>query len=165
MKIPSKVDLVAWGLIAAGVLALGLVVKGWRDDSLELPRVRDQAKQLKDNYAALEKRQAENATKTEKHGHEFDQAQDALNAGRGHAPDVRVCLDHSVPASRVASRGSAKPGDEASADPGVVPQAAQRDPEERAGPNIGPELYALIDKADDVALVAQSCQGWIRDNP
>lgn len=170
MTIPSKLDLVLWGLLAAGAIGLLMVVASWRDDSVnKLPAAQREIDRLEFDYDALSKRVAANDAKTENHGNEFEQAESRLDDARADTParDVRLCVDSVPSATRPSAREASRGDHAASADAGQLPEAPRRDIEERAaaGPDIGPELYALIDEADHTALVATSCQAWERDNP
>lgn len=48
MKLPSTIDLILWGAVAVGAIALLLVVKHWHDDSVyKLPAAKAEVKQIK----------------------------------------------------------------------------------------------------------------------
>jgi len=162
VRLPSKLDMILWGLAAACALGLLLVVKSWHDRAVyDLPKAQAQVEQLRADYSTLSTAAAANATKTERHGNEFETAERALEAERAATPvrNVRLCVSPDLPATPPARNA---PRADHAARPEELPEAPRRDAQ--AGPDIGPELYDIVDDADHCALTLERAQEWIRDN-
>lgn len=170
MKLPGTVDLVLWGLMAAGAVILLGTVKGWHDKAKhDLPAALAQVEILREDYDALSKRQAENATKTKDAGNEFDKAERARAAAAADTPvrTVFVCRGSQLQAPARAAVGDATESDDGAGAP-ELPGGARQDPQEGGGTNgydAGPELYALMDRANRVVNKLTTCQKWADDNP
>jgi len=140
-----EMRLLGYGLAAASVLWLLLVVKGWHDDAQKLPQVTQDF--------AVYRTAIEAGVKVRKEvsdGYEGELS--ALRASRdaaGPARVVRLCQPPTdVPA---APRGS---GVDSGASPGAGPLP------QVAGPDIGPKLYASADEADEVSAKLRACQSY-----
>jgi hypothetical protein len=119
------------------IVYLGLVVRGWRQDSLALDGVRQE-------MAALIASQA--ASQAASKGLQ-DEIQN-LRAARKPAPSVRLCRT----AKPVPKAGAGRDG--AATGAGELPQ--------EAGSDIGPDLYGLADEADELAARLRACQALLR---
>lgn len=121
MKIPSTIDLILWGAVAAGAIALLLVVKHWHDDSVyKLPAAKAEAARVQKEIG-LEREQ--NAL-TEVSTSGFVKQVVAISDPERKLSD-RVCRSTNVPTVS----GSADPGRDpvAGGEPGVPGRGAERD--------------------------------------
>ncbi len=133
------------------VLWLGIVVNGWRKDSLA----------LEDAQAERDQAIADLLLRTE----QFRDVQEASNvyqreladlriaAVRERIPVVRLC--RAVPKAAAVAPAERGP-DEASPGAGPLPQAGE------ANRDIGPELFDLLDEADEVAAQLRALQNYIK---
>lgn len=154
----------AAGLLAVVVLALAVwavsVVGRWRADAQELVavradlataegRLRDYEKRVQEYQHAQDSYESELATL-----HARNQA--LVDAGRAVVP-VRLCsyTAPAVPGGPDFARGAA----DAAARTGVVPGTAGTGAV--PGPDIGPDLRALADDADDIVARARLCQSIV----
>lgn len=133
-------------VVVLGLLAwLGFIVNGWRQDAALVPVLEDRIVQA--NAQIASERQAVATVQLASKGFQDELA--TLRSARAAAParSVRLCV---VPAT-AASAGprTGEPGSD-----GATTGAGQLPPV--AGPDIGADLYAIADRADD--LVAQ-CRG------
>ena len=152
---------VPWRLVGfciAGLLAawLWIVVSHWHEDSLTLPKVRAQAaRDVADARAAVETMKVQyKAAQAASAGYQRD-LQDIRNRPVPTGP-VRLC----VPARpRVSAAGSPASGlGPATALAGVVPGPTGSDFEE--GPDIRPDLNALILRCEDVSSQVRGLQAF-----
>lgn len=127
---------------------LGLVVKGWHDDSEKLDEVEQE-------YAVY-RTGIETAAKVRKEVSDGFQSEIAtLRANQRPAPTVRLCQSPgSVPASGPAggNNGSSPSGWQ-------LPKADERDHQE--GPDIGTDLFGLADRADELSAQLRACQSFV----
>ena len=124
--------------ILAGFLAFfAYKVHSWRSDALQLGAVRQEMESLKAAQEASHKASMELQ----------DELQD-LRTSRKPAPVVRMCK----PAKQVPSAGAGRDGSTPGA--GELPQ--------EAGPDIGTDLYALADDADELAARLRACQALLK---
>lgn len=137
--------LIAGGLVLAALVALGLIVNDWREKAALVPVLEQRIDQA-NAQIELERKQRDDAQAASK-GYQDELA--TLRTARAVAPAraVRLCGPASVPASPTVPAGQPGP-DGAAAGAGELPQVAGRD--------IGPGLFELADRADDI--VAQ-CRG------
>jgi hypothetical protein len=94
VKIPSKIDLVIYGLLAIGVVTLFLVVKKWHDDSVyELPKAIVKAERIQSEWDKAKESDALTEVRTD----EFTRAVVAISNPERKLSD-RVCKRTSLPA-------------------------------------------------------------------
>lgn len=137
-------------LIGAALLtALLIVVNNWREDSKKLDSVQQEYK--------LYRERVETAAETKKEV--LDGFQNELASIRGAiskqpAPVVRMCYPASVPDNRptVGDHG-------ATTATGIVSE--RDDMHLEAGPDLGPSLYGISDRADILSAQLRACQGYI----
>jgi len=144
------------GLVAAGLLAIGLIVKGWKDDAEKVPLLKDQ---LERSAWALERRiQSEKDVQAASEGYQ-NELKD-LKAARASIPTrvVRLCVLSDGPGPGAAD--AAEPGpDGAATGTGVVSEGAGSN--HQPGPDIGGRLYELADRADELAAQVRGLQDYI----
>lgn len=163
LLIPPWAKLAGAGVVLACLLWVFLVLKGWHDDSQALPGVkrdRDAAIAATAQVRADLLAEAERLAGVNKG---LSDENETLRGVRAATPvrSVRLC----------ASQGTAREGDLAApggsdagpAGAGELPQAPGRDPE--PGPEIGPDLYALMDEADEIVRRARGGQAYISGLP
>lgn len=142
-----ELRLIAYGLLAAGLVGGWFYVGHLQDEARE-------AKALRSQYAALiaitRERERNNAENQRGYLAELER----LRAGRaGGARVVRVCNDA---AAGAASGRPAGESDGAAAAAGGVPPQAR--------PDLGPSLYAEADRADELSAQLRALQDWVRRN-
>jgi hypothetical protein len=130
-----KLGLAAVVLIALGWIAF--IVNGWRLDSRRVEQVETELSDLK---AAQESSQ--------KASQGLQDELTKLRNSRKPSPVVRVCRDADKLPKAGAGRDGSTPG------AGELPQAA--------GPDIGTDLYALADEADELAARLRACQALLK---
>lgn len=144
--------LAAYGLITAA-LALAatfvwITVAGWRADSLALPGVQ---MRLAATLAAQETANRFRAARSQEIA--ADEKRLADTAARLPPQPVRLCRN---PAPAAPAAGAGSQGAGAAAAGGVVPGAVGEDPLQ--GPDVGPDVRALLMEAERVAAVARAAQ-------
>lgn len=151
-----------WPHIVGGVLIalLLVVVKGWHDKALRLPAVekqRDTAIAAKAKYETDLTRELAR-TRTISQGLQ-DELQTIRGAARAQpAPVVRLC-NRTVRRDLLADRAAGPGADEAAAAGGQLPET------DGPGRDIGPELYAIADDADEIVASCRALQGYVRTLP
>lgn len=158
---PSKMALIVYGVAALCVIGFGIAVKKWRDDSKEFALAKvEWSKTLESKNREL----ADMAASVEKANAASNDYQDELarlEDERANTPvqSVRLCRSPTgyVPAPSPAAASSGP--DEGWHD--GIPHSARPDIE--VGPDIGPALYALADKADQCAAQRDALIGWIKN--
>lgn len=163
--------MIPWGLILrllAGAVVAGciawiiLVLKSWHDDSAALPGVRQELSQSIQRNEQLRKDNAAEVNRAWTIADKYRVELAELKRVRAALPArvVRLCIESAagVPAG---SGGAAAPGgdDGSTAGAGLLPQTP------RAGPDIGPDLYALIDQADEFVPAFRALQDYVRTLP
>ena len=144
------IKLAGIGLVAAGLLWLGLIVKGWKEDAALVPVLNERIAQVNatiDEERRL-KREADEASKG------YQNELEALKTVRANTPTrvVRLCVLSGPPGE--AGGAAAEPGpDGAASGTGVL--------SERAGSDIGGRLYGLADRADELAAQVRGLQDYI----
>ena len=158
-----------WGLVKAywmqilgAVLLVGLllVVKHWHDRAALVPGLQQQVKNERDARVKYETDMTRELARTRAVSKgvqdELKTLQDAATAA-GAVPVVR-CVRYNRPTAAVPSGGAAGPvGDAAATGAGELPK--------EAGPDIGPDLYALADRADALVAACRGAQAYIRGLP
>jgi hypothetical protein len=142
--------------IALGLLVwLGLIVKGWKDDATRLPLVEQERDQVIADLAhyKTDLRSAQEAS----NGYQTELA--TLRTVAARAPDspVRLCPRARVPERReIPAAGTGSPA--AAASTGDVPPQPEL-PRER---DIGPGLFDLADRADELSAQVRGLQEYAR---
>lgn len=144
--------LVPWIVGGLALLGVAWVVNGWRMDSNRLPLVE---KNLEDQKATFNKFR-EGVAQVHAASQGFQDELARLRNSRAIQPTAPVRLCRTAPAAGVPLPTTQPGPDGAAATGGVVPEAAGGDP--GAGPDIGPELRALADRADEVSAQARGLQ-------
>lgn len=152
---PSKLTLILYGGVLLCVIAIGIVVNGWRNDSHALDGAIKEFKSViesKDNLIATER---DNRRKADERATNYAKRLNAvlLDARNDPLPPVRV---RSCPPS--AGVPGASPG------PAVVAGTPPADDtQENAGDrDIGPELDAFATDAELNLVQCQELQEWVR---
>jgi hypothetical protein len=153
MKLPSTIDLVLYGLLALSVAGAVAVVAKWKHDAglLKVERAAHVA-ELKRLNGELET-ERHNAQLARDSSNAYQQALEDLRGARAATPARTVRLCHTTNELPGSVSGSAAAGEEA------VPQAPG--PGVEIGRDIGPELYALADEADECAVQRDALIDWI----
>lgn len=143
--------LIVGGLVLAALVALGLIVNDWREKAAMVPVLEQRIDQA-NAQIELERKQRDDAQAASK-GYQDELA--TLRAARAAAPAraVRLC---NVPARTAAAEVSApEPGsDGGTTAPGGDAPAA--------GPDIGPGLYAIADRCDDLSAQVRGLHDFVR---
>lgn len=143
------------GIAAAIVGALtwlGMIVNGWHEDARKVPLLQDQ---LERAAWALDRRiESERVVQAASKGYQDELSN--LRSARDAAPvrSVRLCVVPEGPAGTGQPSGGEPGPDGATPGSGGVPP--------QAGPDIGPELYALIDRADELSAQVRGLQEYAR---
>lgn len=152
--------LIGGAVIAAGLTWAVLTVVGWRDDSAALESTR---KDLADERISHQRELAllrESYDTQIRNAHNASRAyQDELASLRASRParPVRLCTDSGAAPSATAGDHSPTTGpDGTSPAPGMVPAEAGR------GRDIGPDLFAVADRADELAAQLRGLQAWAK---
>lgn len=181
MKIPTKADLILWGVLAACIVGLGIVVNHWRLDSGRLKVERTERKVEQEAFAArvsdLEERVAieiENTRKANEVSNHYQARNTELEAARADTParTVRLCHGAASAAVPATASGATAGGHHAARSEGLPDSPGQHprngrggvgdyDPWSEDGPDIGPVLYALADEADRCASQRDALMEWI----
>lgn len=163
MKIPSKFDLVLWGLVGLGavtlITTLFVKVKGWHDDSkYELPAALAQADQLNKTLTSEREARAKEKANADDKSNKYQGDLAGIDAAADLGP-VRLCNE---PPRVPTTASSAKPaGGSDAATAGRVEVEDAPDPE--AGRDIGPELSDFVEDCEANAAQLQRLQEWVRD--
>lgn len=153
-----------WPLLWRAALGLALVWVGWHYGAAhERGAIEDErVAQLKATVVAVEAARAEEAAARERSTEVETRYEDAkleLDRVRADIPArvVRLCV----------AAGSQRHLPGVPAAPGVDHGASadQPDVSGTAGPDIGPELYALADQCDDAARRLSAAQEWLHSVP
>lgn len=148
-----SLKMILWGAIGVALLTLGLIVNDWREKAALVPVLEQRVEQA--NLQIEQERKQREAANAASKGYQDELA--SLRSVRAAAPAraVRLCT---LPArTAAAASGTAEPGpDGGAAAPGLLPPGAGPDPE--PGPDIGPDLYALADRADELSAQARGLQ-------
>lgn len=144
LALPSWVRWVGFGIVGLCLLWLGLVLKGWHDDSQALPGVKAERDAARAETAQVRADLTAEAFRLAKVNEGLSDENEILRRQRESVPvrSVRLC-----PAARPAEQANpAAPsgGDAAATGSGVL------SPEAGPGPDIGPALFALADEADEL---------------
>lgn len=146
--------LAAYGIAGAVLAILATVawvtVTGWRRDALALPGVE---MRLAATIAAEETARAFRAARSREVA--ADESALAAAAARLPARPVRLCIN---PAPAGASAGTGSEGARTAAAAGLVPATVGGDPLQ--GPDVGPDVRALMLEAERVAAVARAAQAY-----
>lgn len=152
---------VPWRLFAVAGLVLVIAGAGWRisqwaDAYDELPEVRaalELEQSCGEGSSCLERQrsvQLEQAIKVQEVMQGYEDELLALRTRPVGVRTVRVCPD--AGASDLSGRPAAGPAHGASAAAGMGDEGAR--------PDIGPELYAIAARCDEVTAQARGLQGW-----
>ena len=144
------------GLAAAAMLGLGLIVKNWHDEAARVPVLEAEIAQAKVTVETERRLKTEADAASRGYQDELEK----LRAARAAAPvrTVRLCINPAVPAhgegaaAQPGSDGAAAPGGEFSE--GTGSNTGQ-------GPDIGPDLAALADRADQLSAQVRGLQDYI----
>lgn len=140
------------GLIAGALvlLALVLIINGWRKDAAQVPLLEERIEQV-NQQIAQERKQVKDAQAASRG---FQDELRTLREARAAAParTVRLCtLSAAAPGPAVPV---AQPGpDGATASAGGNAQGA--------GPDIGARLYAIADRCDDLSAQVRGLQDFV----
>lgn len=171
----AALKLLPWKLIgevAAGVVGvlcvvwLVLVFKGWHDDSQELPQVKADRDAAYQETIQVRADLGTEIVRLAKVNGEMLREKQELEAARAATPvrPVRLCRATPEAAPAVAADPAASGrSDGADTPAGALPPEGGRDPE--AGPDIGPDLYALWDEADEIVRRFRGAQAYIAGLP
>lgn len=143
--------LIGAGLVLGAIVWLGLIVNGWRNDAAQVPVLEDR---IRTATAQIEQeRQAVKDAQKASEGYQNELA--TLRSARSAAPAraVRLCNVPASPAAGEVPGPESGPDGSASGSGGVPP---------RAGPDIGPRLYASADRADDLSAQVRGLQEYAR---
>ena len=139
----ARLGLVAVGLLAATIF--GFRIHSWKADSDQLKAARQEIQSMRERYA-VELKAAQEASYA--YQTELDQIRQHPVASKR---PVRLCRQSSNPKPFQPTTPAV---DESPAPSGVVP--------ETAGPDIGPDLYALARQCDEVSAELRALQTWVR---
>ena len=167
--------LVPWrlvGRIAAGVAIAALVawifvtLRGWHRDSVDLPMVeaeRDQAIAL---AAQIRKDMATEVVRLQAVEKGLLDENETLRKQRDAIPvrSVRLCQQASPAVPAVAGNPPAASGSDAAAT-GAGPLQEEGRWDTPVGADIGPDLYALFDEADETLRLLRGAQAYIAGLP
>lgn len=151
-----------WPHIIGGILIalLLVVVKSWHDKAQRLPVVekqRDTAIAAKAKYETdMARELARNRTISKGLQDELQTLHDTARAQP--APVVRLC-NRPVRRDLLADRAAGPGSDEAATAAGQLPET------DGPGRDIGPELYAIADDADEIVASCRALQGYVRTLP
>lgn len=136
---------------AVGLAYAWITVQGWRDDSHQLARVEAESAE---KIAHLQRAYAAVLNASRGYQHELE----VIRARPVRAAPVRLCVEPRAvaPVSRAAAvdPGFGRPVPAAE----LVPDATR--PDFAAGPDIGPELTALLRRADEVSAQGRALQEY-----
>lgn len=148
----NQLKLISW---AAGALVTGVlvwIVNGWRIDANQLPIVE---KELNNERATIAQIRADaKVVAAASAGYQFELT--VLRERAASAPNFPVRLCRAAPAARVQIPATEPGLDGGIAAAGVVPRGDGED--SGSGPDIGPALRALADRADQVTAQARGLQ-------
>jgi hypothetical protein len=142
-----EIRLLGYGVAAASLIWLFLVVKSWHDDAQQLPQVQK-------DFAVYKTAIETGATVRKEVSDGYEGEISKLKADRdaaGPARVVRLCSPSPVVPS--APRGTSGDPD-ATPGAGALPQVA--------GPDVGQRLYADADEADEMSAKLRACQAYAR---
>lgn len=154
----STVKLIAYGIAAAALIGLLILVNSWRIDSNKLESAQQKLKQVRADYAERDRlRTEQDKISTDKARDYETQLADARKTNTelaGRRPAVRLCRSApSVPAVP-------KP----SAEPATAPREglhSETGPSANQGPDISRDLYRLALEADECSVRLTTLQGWL----
>lgn len=160
-KLIGKVAGIA--VVVGLLLWLILQVLSWRDDSHELPKVEAERDAAIAETARVKVDWDRETSRLQKINEGLTDENQTLRAVRAAVPvrSVRLCPEETrtVPRdSAPTSRDDAPP-----AGAGVLPPEARPDPPQR--PDIGPDLFALADAADEQLRLYRGLQDYVRGLP
>jgi hypothetical protein len=149
-----------WRLIGIGAAVLAVSVLFWHDRhvSKKLDETRVELSQAHANYAALQAAQAHERKIATEASNDYERRRKDLSDDRADTPvrSVRLCRSPTgyVPAPTPAAAGAG-------------PGSTSRQQEEagldlEVSRDIGPELYALADRADEAAARCNSLIQWVK---
>lgn len=148
-----------WGLVwrallvSAGLLGLVLAANAvlrWRDEARAVPRLEELLREERRSYEAQLSAQRR----------AFDAAQSALES---YATELETLRNRRVPPRVVRlcpspeSPETPRPAPDTPSSPGILPGDSR--------PDIGPGLYALADRCDEIAAQLRALQEWTRAAP
>jgi hypothetical protein len=157
------VSLFTWPRVVAGLLgvaavvAVFVIVSGWKSKADDWPALNAELNQA--HADLVQARQDFVDVQEVSNGYQQELEDLRVAAARERIPVVRVCRVPADPESRRLSPAERGP-DETGAGAGQLPQAAEGDP--RAGRDIGAELFAEADRADELAAQARWLQEYVR---
>lgn len=156
--------LVGGAVVALSVAWLVLVVKAWHDDAQALPaeRARAVAAELRhDTYRAAMRAEITRIA-TVSRGYQDELRSLRVTAAVQPARVVRLCREPAR-AGHSAGVAAGSVADAASSGAGQLPPPAERDT--GPGPDIGAELYGLIDEADEYMAQCRALQVYVEGLP
>ena len=165
LAVPGWLKLVAGGLVALCFAWIFFAVKGWHDDSEALPGVK---RELADAQAETEQVRRDwsvESARLAKVTEGLANENETLRQQRAAVPvrAVRLCRAAGEGTAGKANPAGTGRGDEAAAGSGALsPETGQG---LAAGPDIGPQLYAIADEADDLLRRYRGAQAYIAGLP
>jgi hypothetical protein len=156
---------VAGALVLAGLV---LVVNGWRKDSQALPLVERSLDAALEETVRVRKDLAWEVDRLQSVNEGLLNENEALRRVRAATPVQPVRLCRPAPEARAALAGdpaAAGRSDAAAAGAGVLPEEAGRDHPEGPGPDVGEDLYALADEANEMLRLLRGAQTYIAGLP
>lgn len=154
------------GLVLAALLAwIFVVFKAWHDDSQALPGVRAQRDAALAETARVRSDLANEVSRLTTVNEGLIREKNELERARAAVPVRPVRLCRSAPAGAARPPDPAAPGggDAAPAGTGVLPPEGGWD--SAAGPDVGPDLYALFDEADELLRRYRGLQEYVTGLP
>lgn len=144
------------GLAAAALLGIGLVVKNWKDEAARVPVLEQQIAQANTTIETERRLKTEADAASKGYQDELEN----LRAARAAAPVrvVRLCVNPTVPAD--SGGAAAQPGpDGATAPGGELSEGTGSNTGQ--GPDIGTDLAALADRADQLSAQIRGLQDYV----
>ena len=151
--------LIAYGLAGAAIVGallwVGLTVNGWRTAAARVPALEST---IADREATIKqiRRDIETAAKASE-GYQNELRSLRTAAAVQPTPIVRLCRP--AAAARVSLPAAESRPDGASGAGGQLPPGDAED--RQPGPDIGPALFALADRADECAAQLRGLQGFV----
>lgn len=143
-------------VIVGALVWLGFIVQGWRADSQQLAAVkleRDQA------LADLTQERA-NIVEVQEASRAYQSELATLRAAAAAARPVsvvRLCRVPANPEPRPVSAAESRPDDAGAAERGIPQEGGGA---YQAGPDIGPDLFELFDRADELSAQVRGLQAY-----